>query len=137
MKPTTLFLLSASVVLAAGCSFQTLTDRIDPYRIDIRQGNYIDQEMVSQLRPGMTRDQVRFVLGSPLLVDTFRPDRWDYVYLFKPGKDEPEQRMLSVFFENELLVRVEGDVVAAAGEGAAESAPPRSRVVEVPATGGK
>ncbi|MFN3984371.1 MAG: outer membrane protein assembly factor BamE [Rhodocyclaceae bacterium] len=124
----------AASVAISGCSFNTITDRVNPYRIDVRQGNYVDQAMVAQLRQGMTRDQVRFVLGSPLIVDTFRPDRWDYVYVFRPGRGEPQQRTLSVFFENDVLARVEGDVVAADGE-ARDEAPPRSRVVEVPAAG--
>ena len=126
--------LSAAILassLLAGCSFDSIVGVVDPYRIDVRQGNYVDQEMVSQLKRGMSRDQVRFVLGSPLVVDMFRKDRWDYVYRFKPGSGAAEQRVISVFFVDEQLHHVEGDVV---GEGGAPAAAAeRSRVVEVPA----
>lgn len=133
MRSITFVVLVTAAGLLAGCSFDPLADRVNPYRIDVRQGNYVDQSMVSQLRKGMTRDQVRFVLGTPLVVDPFREDRWDYVYLFKPGRGDAERRMLSVFFDNDLLERVDGDVTPAGS--AATDAPPaeRSRVIEVPA----
>lgn len=123
-----------AVSLVAGCSFGSLTDRINPYRIDIRQGNYVDQDMVAQLKRGMTQEQVRFVLGSPLVVDVFRKDRWDYVYRYRHGSAQAEQRAIAVFFVDGRLDRIEGDVVAgdAAGEAEARRAE-RSRVVEVPA----
>lgn len=122
--------------LLAGCSFDSLVGLVDPYRIDVRQGNYVDQEMVAQLRRGMTRDQVRYVLGSPLVVDTFRKNRWDYVYRFRPGNGEPQQRVISLFFEGDALERIEGDVAAAAtGEPAAAQA--RTRVVEIPPAAGR
>ncbi len=123
----------AAITAIAGCSATTMTEWVDPYRIDVRQGNYVDQEMVAQLREGMTRDQVRYVLGSPLLVDTFRNDRWDYVYRFSPGKGEPEQRSLSVYFENDVLSRVEANIGAAPEDGEAVARNARNRVVEVPA----
>ena len=81
------------------------------YRMEIQQGNYVTQEMVSKLQAGMTRDQVRFVLGTPLLVDIFHDNRWDYVYRRqRSGSREVEERRLSVFFDNDRLVRIEGDV---------------------------
>ncbi|MHB1373407.1 MAG: outer membrane protein assembly factor BamE [Thauera sp.] len=119
--------------LTAGCSFDSVVGVVDPYRIDVRQGNYVDQEMLSQLRRGMTRDQVRYVLGSPLVVDLFRKDRWDYVYRFRPGRGEVQQRTISLYFEGDTLDRVEGDVeVAQGGAASAAPAPERSRVVEIP-----
>ncbi|HMU18001.1 MAG TPA: outer membrane protein assembly factor BamE, partial [Thauera aminoaromatica] len=111
-------LLAALIVssgLLAGCSFDSVVGLVDPYRIDIRQGNYVDQEMVAQLRRGMTRDQVRYVLGSPLVVDMFRKDRWDYVYRFRPGSGDAQQRVISLFFAGDVLDRIEGDVAAASG----------------------
>ena len=132
--------LAAALVatgLVAGCSFDSVVGVVDPYRIDVRQGNYVDQEMLSQLRRGMSRDQVRYVLGSPLVVDMFRTDRWDYVYSLRSGRKEAEQRVISVYFEGDVLDRVEGDVESAqsgeGGEGAAAAAVSRSRVVEIPA----
>jgi len=81
------------------------------YRADINQGNYITQEMVSQLKPGQTRDQVRYVLGSPLVTDVFHAGQWDYVYRFTPGHGDAQQRRLSVYFEDDKLTKVSGDVV--------------------------
>jgi len=93
------------------------------YRMEIQQGNYLTQEMVSQLQSGMTRDQVRFVLGTPLLVDIFHDNRWDYVYRRgRAGSREIEERRLSVFFENDRLVRVEGDVTTGLEKPAAPAA---------------
>ena len=126
--------LAAVCTLVVGCSFGNITDRVNPYRIDVRQGNYVDQDMVAQLRRGMTRDQVRFLLGTPLVVDMFRNDRWDYVYLFKPGQGQAQQRVLSVFFNGDLLDRLEGDIEAGDAQGAAEvERSVRSRVIEIEA----
>src|SRR5437879_5973752 len=66
------------------------------YRQDIRQGNFITQEMVSQLKPGLTREQVRYVLGTPLVTDPFHGNRWDYVYRYENGKGDLQKRNLSV-----------------------------------------
>lgn len=132
MRSISVALLVGALGLLAGCSFDPIAQRVNPYRIDVRQGNYVDQAMVSQLRKGMTRDQVRFVLGTPLVVDPFRSDRWDYVYLFQPGRGASERRLISVFFEDDLLVRVEGDVTAAADDAGSAAAPAeRGRVVEI------
>lgn len=111
----------------------SLTSVITPYRLDIRQGNYVSQEMVAQLKPGMTRDQVRFVLGTPLVADIFHADRWDYIYRFQPGHGELEQRRLTVYFIDNKLARVAGDVVAAAPADAEAAAnlPSRNRVIDI------
>ena len=106
---------------------------LHPYRIDVRQGNMVTQEMVSQLKPGQTKDQVRFVLGTPLLTDIFHADRWDYVYRLQTGNGEVQQRNFVVFFENGKLVRVGGDVVADAGEAANAAAKPATRIIEIAA----
>lgn len=131
--------LAAALVatgLVAGCSFDSVVGVVDPYRIDVRQGNYVDQEMLSQLRRGMSRDQVRYVLGSPLVVDMFRKDRWDYVYRFRSGRGEALQRVISLHFDGDVLDRVEGDVEGAQSGAGADSVPSsagaRSRVVEIP-----
>lgn len=80
-----------------------------PYRADVQQGNWITAEQVSRLRPGMTREQVRYLLGSPTLQDVFHADRWDYPYMNKPGYGKAEQRSFTVWFEGDTLVRWEGD----------------------------
>ena len=131
------FLLLALPFLAACSSSPGISSMLSPYRIDVRQGNYVDQEMVAKLRPGMTRDQVRFALGTPLVSDIFHADRWDYVYRFQPGRGEPQLRRLVVFFVDDKLARVGGDVVAETAETAAATATPApnqsARVIEVPA----
>jgi outer membrane protein assembly factor BamE len=66
-----------------------VTSVITPYRIDVRQGNFVTQEMVAQLKPGLSREQVRFILGSPLVADMFHGDRWDYVYRYQQGTARP------------------------------------------------
>src|SRR6187549_1367056 len=78
---------------------------VTPYRMVIQQGNFISQEMVAQLKPGMTKEQVRFVLGTPLVTDIFHADRWDYVFFRELGNGKKEHRHLSVFFKDDKLVR--------------------------------
>lgn len=95
--------------LLASCSS---VPSIAPYKIDIQQGNVVTQEMVSKLKPGMSKAQVRFILGTPLVTDAFHPDRWDYIYVLKKGGKLLEQRKLTVLFEGDALKRLEGDVVA-------------------------
>ncbi|MDR2209438.1 MAG: outer membrane protein assembly factor BamE [Azoarcus sp.] len=127
MRPT--FSLSSAFAVVATAFVLTACSFFAPYRIDVRQGNYIDDAMLEQLKPGMTREQVRFALGSPLVVDVFHADRWDYVYRFKPGnRSKIEQRAVSVFFVDDKLDRVEGDTTPA-DDSAPES---RNRVIEVP-----
>jgi outer membrane protein assembly factor BamE len=97
-------LLFGVALLLAGCGW------LAPYRIDIQQGNYVSQEMVDQLKRGMTKNQVRFVLGTPLVTDIFHAERWDYVYqLDRPGQPRV-QRRLAVFFADGKLDRLEGDI---------------------------
>lgn len=112
MKPlprlATVLPFAFAAAVLAGCS-GGLTSYVTPYRVDVRQGNFVTQEMVAQLKPGLTRDQVRFVLGTPLVNDVFHADRWDYVYRFQPGRGELQQRRLSVFFVDGKLARVAGD----------------------------
>jgi outer membrane protein assembly factor BamE len=90
-----------------------------PYTMDIQQGNVITQEMLSKLKPGMTPAQVRFILGTPLVVDAFHKDRWDYVYRYSKGGTVQEQRRIVVVFQDEKLARIEGDVIPAQQAGAA------------------
>lgn len=80
-----------------------------PYRADMQQGNWITREQVELLQPGMSREQVRFALGSPTLTSVLHADRWDYPYYFKPGYGKPQERQFTVFFEHDRLVRWVGD----------------------------
>jgi outer membrane protein assembly factor BamE len=115
------------VFLLVGCKQVPVLPSLTPYKIDIQQGNHVTQEMVEKLKPGMTRSQVKFLLGTPLVVDPFRNDRWDYVYLNYKAGELVEQRRVSVIFEQDKLKRVDGDVVAASPDSSKKdgtSAPP-------------
>ena len=116
MRMTKGFLLLAALALAlaGGCSVPRIPG-ITPYKMDIQQGKYVSQEMVSQLRPGMSKEQVRFLLGTPLLTDIFHGERWDYVYWREDAAGKREQRKLAVFFDDGKLARLDGDVVSATG----------------------
>ena len=119
-------------LLAACSSTPQITNYLSPYRIDVRQGNFVTQDMVAQLKPGLTREQVRFILGSPLVTDMFHVDRWDYVYRFQPGKGEAQQRRLVVFFQDNKLTRVADDVVAEDST-KADAPKPAAQVIDIPA----
>jgi outer membrane protein assembly factor BamE len=82
---------------------------LGPYRPDVHQGNIITQEMVDQLRQGMSREQVRFMLGTPLLTDEFHKDRWDYPYYLNPLKGPVQSRRLTVFFKDNKVERFVSD----------------------------
>ncbi len=113
MKLSRLFQFFLIAVALAGCS--SVPRIINEYKIDVQQGNILTQDMVSQLKPGLTKDQVRFILGTPVLMDMFHGNRWDYVYRFQKGSTgDVEMRKFSTFFDaSDRLVRVAGDVAAA------------------------
>lgn len=98
-------------LLFTACGSAGALDFPGVYKIGIPQGNIITQEMVDQLRPGMTKRQVIFVMGTPLVRDPFHQDRWDYVYSYQPGGGVRGQERLTVLFENDQLVRFTGDFV--------------------------
>jgi outer membrane protein assembly factor BamE len=105
--------VAAAALLAACGTVDSASNRlvssITPYKIEIVQGNFVSKEQVAGLEKGMTRMQVKEVLGTPLITNLFRSDRWDYVFTIKRPGLEPQSRRLSVFFENDLLARFEGD----------------------------
>lgn len=86
------------------------------YRINIDQGNIITQEMINQLKPGMTREQVKYVMGSPLIADSFHPDRWDYVYTLRTGEGKRTRQQLTVLFKDDALVSLSGDFLPASAQ---------------------
>lgn len=118
-------------IALSGCS--SVPRVFNAYKIDVQQGNVITQEMATQLRPGLSKDQVRFALGTPLLVDMFHADRWDYVYRLQKGNTgEVDLRKMSVFFDaGGKLTRIEGDVVGARPTDAVVTAETRSRVIDL------
>ncbi len=81
------------------------------YRADIHQGNIIGQKMVDQLKPGMSKRQVRYIMGSPLINDPLHQERWDYFYSIKKDGELEEQHRIALFFEQEKLVKIEGDLI--------------------------
>jgi outer membrane protein assembly factor BamE len=81
---------------------------LSPYRPDIQQGNFVSQEMLEQLKVGQTREQVRFVLGTPLLTDIFHANRWDYPFYLARGDGEMTSARVSVFFKDNIVERIEG-----------------------------
>lgn len=123
-----IFILIALLCVSCGTSLPS----IKPYKLDIQQGNVVTSKMLLQLRPGMTKSQVRFIMGTPLVQDSFHGNRWDYVYQMREAGKIKEQRRVILDFENELLKTVRGDVVAAGSEQAKENeaaAPTGTRVV--------
>lgn len=122
---------SRLLILGAVCSLLAACNSFNPYKIDVQQGNVLTQEMVAQLKPGQTREQVRYILGTPLLTDIFHQQRWDYVYSYRKGRSgEVETRQFSVYFDKDnRLERASGDVeVADLDELAVPTA--RTRVVD-------
>lgn len=111
---------AAVAALAACGSFDGLTSRmassITPYKVEVVQGNFVSREQVEALRPGMSRQQVRDILGTPLLTSVFHDDRWDYVFTLKRQGVEPQARKLAVFFKGEVLERFEGDTMPTEAE---------------------
>jgi len=95
------------------------------YRMTVQQGNFLDPKQVSQLQVGMTRPQVRFLLGTPMLPDAFDRDRWDYLYYQKVGRlKKADQRRLTVFFTEEKVERIENVGTVSAGPVEAPKEPP-------------
>ena len=129
MRRTRFPLVIAACMLLAACSWKP--SFINEYKIDIQQGNVLSQDAVSQLKPGQTRDQVRFLLGTPMVADIFHQQRWDYAYRYQNGQTgKVEARQLTVFFNADgRLERVAGDVAVA--DAAELNAPvARSRLID-------
>ncbi len=89
---------------------------LSPYRVEVVQGNFISKEQVQALKVGMSRDQVRQILGTPLLASVFHADRWEYVFSLRREGVEPQARKLTVFFTGEALARFEGDEMLSEAE---------------------
>lgn len=113
-------LLVASASLAACGSLNNASHSIagvvTPYKMDVVQGNFVSKEQAATLQPGMSRTQVRDILGTPLLTSIFHADRWDYVFTFKRQGLEPQARKVTVFFTGNALARVEADALPTEAE---------------------
>ena len=117
------FLLAAlaACALAAGCgTFDNASQRIaglvTPYKVEVVQGNFVSKEQVDAIKPGMSRQQVRDILGTPLVTSVFHAERWDYVFTLKRQGVPAQERKLAVFFKGEVLDRFEGDTMPTESE---------------------
>ncbi|GHD68357.1 outer membrane protein assembly factor BamE [Jeongeupia chitinilytica] len=97
-----------AAVMLSGCG---VMNWLTPYKLDIPQGNEVTADLVGQLKPGMTRAQVRFLLGTPLLTDPFHANRWDYVYSDARGGTLETKKTFAVFFDGDSLTRWEGETL--------------------------
>ena len=98
MQKLLIYISLCASLLFAGCS---------PHKLEIQQGNIITPEMVEKLKTGMTPNQVRFLLGSPQLIDPFRSNRWDYLYSLKKDGEETQRKHLVLYFDDNLLSKIE------------------------------
>jgi len=101
--------LSLAACTTMGDSTRSALRAVTPYKVEIQQGNFVSKEQVAALKPGMTRQQVREILGTSVLTDIFHADRWDYVFTIRRQGVEPLQRHLAVYFKGEYLDHYEGD----------------------------
>lgn len=105
MRPLILALFTAALVAQAGCSLPRV------HKVTVQQGNVITQEMIDRLKPGMTRSQVAYVMGEPVLRHAFEKDRWDYIYTLQIPGYYNDQKRVSLYFENDVLAYFTGDYV--------------------------
>ena len=117
------FIFLLALVLTACGSYSANVPSIKPYKMDIQQGNVITPKMMMQLRPGMSKSQVRFIMGTPLLVDSFHGDRWDYFYQMRKEGKIIEERRVILEFDGEALKHVRGDVIPAGSDANVDKAP--------------
>lgn len=125
----------APCLLLAACSSGPIENMRVPliHRVDVQQGNIITQDMLAQLKLGMEKAKVRYIMGTPLVTDVFHADRWDYVYTLQAGDEgHPVQRRVSLYFSGDRLRRVAGNVKPA--KGALAPRPRQDVTVEVPAS---
>ena len=120
------YLVVLLVLLCTACG--TAVPSIKPYKLDVQQGNVVTSKMLLQLRPGMTKSQVRFIMGTPLIQDSFHGNRWDYVYQMREAGKVTEQRRVILDFDKDLLKSVRGDVIPSGSAGS-------DKVEEKPNTG--
>lgn len=114
--------LAIALILLAGCQYLKFPG---VYKMNIQQGNIITQDMVNQLEPGMTKRQVRYVMGNPLIQDTFNPDRWDYFYSLTDARQNFTKERMTIYFENDQLVGFNGDYLPGNSQQAPKKGSPK------------
>jgi outer membrane protein assembly factor BamE len=134
LRQSMAYCVTIASLLIVGCS--TIEDpvakairKVTPYRVEVVQGNFVSKEQVQALRPGMGRNQVKEILGTPLIASVFHADRWDYAFTIVRKGTQPQQRQLSVYFKDDLYVRFEGDELPSEAEFAERIAVPEDRKV--------
>jgi outer membrane protein assembly factor BamE len=108
MRKPFFYLSLLTSLLLISCS-SVLNNLPGVYTIPIQQGNIIEQSMIDQLRPGMTKRQVLYIMGSPMLDDVLHKNRWDYMYSNHPSGEDRIQHQISLFFDNDQIVGIQGD----------------------------
>jgi outer membrane protein assembly factor BamE len=140
MRKLLILLVVLAVAWLPGCARNTKEDEYRTsrlsnlpfvYKMTVQQGNIINEDMIDQIELGMTKAQVRYVLGTPLLADMFHTDRWDYTYTLKRGHRPMETKRLTLWFQDDQLAKIEGDMRPNAQRGVAAQEN-RELVVEVP-----
>lgn len=119
-------ILIAAAFGLAGCSTK-IVPALTPYKMDIQQGNYVQPETLAKIKPGMTKSQVRFALGTPLVVDPFHANRWDYIYRLQQRGKLVEEHKVALFFDGDVLKKIDTDL-------AVPSAPTEAQLAPVEAT---
>ncbi len=130
-SPVRLIFIMLAISALCACAFPGV------YKLDVQQGNIITQDAVDQLGPGMTKRQVRYLLGTPLLIDSFNDDRWDYFYSLKNHSDDYSQERLTLFFVNDRLDHTQGNFRPSQNPKAARgpvSAGPSTSSLPIPAS---
>lgn len=99
MQKLLIYCCAAAALMAGGCSI---------HQPPVQQGNVLDPEALAQLKPGLSKRQVKFILGDPVLADPFHTGRWDYVYWLKPKTEQATLKRLTIYFDNDVVSRMEG-----------------------------
>jgi outer membrane protein assembly factor BamE len=128
-RPPLTLLAAALAAALPACGIPGLS----PYRMEIQQGNYVSQETLSQLKVGMSKEQVRLALGTPLLTDLFHADRWDYVYYREATDRRRESRKMAVYFTDGKLARLDGAGISLEPQ-SQPAPPPATQAPAAPAT---
>lgn len=121
MRHFLILLFTISTLLLSGCN--SAVSNLKPFKLEIQQGNVVTSKMLLQLRPGMTKSQVRFIMGTPLIVDSFHSNRWDYIFQLRQAGKITEQKRVVLDFDNEQLKSVRGDVMPTAEAGVVKLTP--------------
>jgi len=112
-KACRIIVVALALASLGGCSYFQFPG---VFTLEVQQGNIIEQEMIDQLKPGMTKRQVKFVMGSPLIMDTFDQDRWDYVYTIRTRTGERRDERMTIYFKDDKLSHFSGDYRPSAPE---------------------